>query len=40
MQALNCTGDEAAFHRRIVGQLRESQDWLDEIAAKSAALKQ
>jgi hypothetical protein len=40
MKALNATGDEAAFRKRIVGQLETSQDRLDEIDVEDASLKQ
>lgn len=38
MSALNPTGDEAAFRKRIVGQLEGKQDRLDEIHAEQARL--
>ena len=39
MQALSPTGDEAAFRKRIVGQLESSQDRLDEIAGEIETFK-
>jgi len=38
MSALNATGDEAAFRKRIIGQLEAQQDRLDEIHAEQARL--